>query len=93
MFDEVETQDQIIRDIQGIIKGEKYTYQKDGTLKAKKMVSIKDKVNFVKKNLVQFGIQNLDLGMVRGLVVLEDYPPITEFEGIKVLSVEDIKQI
>lgn len=90
LFDEVEKQDQIVRDIQGIIKGEKYTYQEDGTLKVKKIVSINDKVQFVKQNLSEFGLDKFESNNIKGLVVLEDYPPINEFNGVKVVSIDEI---
>lgn len=94
LFDEINKQDQISRDIQGIIKGEKYTHQDaNGSLKVKKIVSIKDKVEFVKQNRARIGLGNIHLDMIKGLVVIEDYPPISEFDGICIISIEEVKEI
>jgi hypothetical protein len=30
---------------------------------------------------------------INGLIVLEDYPPIDEYHGIKVISIEEIRKL
>lgn len=93
VFDEVDKQDQMRRDIMGIIKGEKYSRQEDGTSKVKKIVSIKDKVAYVKRNASMFGMESIELGMIKGLIVVEHYSPISEFDGVKIISIDEVSQI
>ena len=75
------------RDTKGIIDGLKFTNEK-----AIKIPSLVEKIEFVKKNI---GICELDPSCydeVKGAVIMRSFPPISEYKGIKVLSVKDIQK-
>jgi uncharacterized Zn finger protein (UPF0148 family) len=78
-------QDHIIRDIKGIVDGEKYTHRKP-----KKIPSLLQKIDFVKANMSTWGLNNKDFDIIEGLIVLRSFPPISEYKGIHVLSIKDV---
>jgi hypothetical protein len=78
-------QDQIIRDIKGIVDGEKFTNNK-----SKKVPSLVDKINFVKANMSKYNLDCKNFDSVEGLIVLRSFPPMSEYKGIKILSIKDI---
>lgn len=78
-------QSQLVRDIKGVVDGEKYT-----ALKSKKISSLLMKIEFVKKNMGIWGLNKNDFDEIEGLIVLRNFPPITEYKGIHVTSVKEI---
>jgi hypothetical protein len=85
-FYEYQTQQNyLIRDIKGIINGQKYTHQKP-----KRIPSLIDKINYVKANMERWGLNSKDFDVIEGLIVLPSFPPISEYKGIQVLSIKEI---
>ena len=78
-------QDQIIRDIKGIVDGEKYT-----NLKPKKIPALTEKIKFVKQNMSIWGLNNKDFDDIEGLIVLRSFPPISEYKGIYIISIKNL---
>lgn len=89
--DEKQNRDQIIRDLKGIVIGEKYT-TKNQSLMIEKKPSLKKKVDYIKNNQQKFIYNNSPLEIV-GLIVTIGYPPIREFNGIKMISLEEIENL
>lgn len=85
-FYEYQTQqDYLIRDIKGIIIGEKYTNKTP-----KKIPSLIEKLNYVRANLQLWGLDKTQCYTIDGIVVLRHSPPILEYKGIHVLGIKEI---
>ena len=89
--DEKQNRDQIIRDLKGIVIGEKYT-TKNQSLMIEKKPSLKKKVDYIKNNQQKFIYNNSPIEII-GLIVTIGYPPIREFNGIKMISIEEIENL
>jgi hypothetical protein len=90
LVDELDKKNQTIRDLIGIIKGEKYSISRNGRMTMKKVRSLLDKMQFVNDNLSLRDLKRSQIKTVDGLIVLIDYSPIPEYEGIKIISVDQI---
>jgi hypothetical protein len=88
LVDELNKKNQTIRDLIGIVKGEKYPISKNGKMTTKKVTSLLDKMQFVSDNLSLWDLKSQI--KIEGLIVLVDYLPISEYEGIKIISVDQI---
>lgn len=80
-------QDQLLRDIKGIVDGVKYT-----ELKPRKIPSILEKTDFVKANMDIWGFDRKDFDEIEGLIILRGFPPISKYKSVHVLSVKDIEK-
>lgn len=93
LIDEPETLDNVIRDLQGIVLGKEYSH-KEGQLFAKDKPSILKKIEFVKQNIStlasKHGFDYLPITSFEGIVVTADDPPISAYQGVKMLSIDDI---
>ena len=94
MIDELETQDNIFRDLKGIIFGKEYSH-KGGRLTEKDKPSILKKIEFVKQNISvlgnKYGFDYQQIASFEGIITTLDTPPIIEFQGIKILSIDEIE--
>lgn len=81
--------DEQIRDLQGIVDGVKYT-TKNGKRITQKKKSLLEKVEFVNKNMYLWSFERKNFSTIQGLIVIMDYPLISEYKGIKIISVKDI---
>lgn len=89
LVDELDKKNQTIRDLIGIIKGEKYSMTKNGKMTTKKITSLLDKMQFVNDNLSLWGMKRGQI-KIECLIVLVDYPPISQYGGVKIISVDQI---
>lgn len=80
------------RDLKGIVDGIKYT-TKDGKLTKKRIVSLLEKIQYVTSNLQKCGFDPLEFKTVRGIIVIEDFPPISEYKGVKIIGLEDVGKL
>lgn len=95
LIDELETKEHIIRDLHGIVLGKEYS-NKDGKRIYKPKPSIIRKVEYVKENISNLGIMydfNSDIKDFEGVIITIDYPPISEFNGIKMISINQISDL
>lgn len=96
LIDEVETKQNIIRDLEGVVLGKEYTTKSGGQF-IKNKPSILMKVDFVRENIESLGNQykfdHSKITIVEGLIITIDFPPIDEFKGIKVLSINQISNL
>jgi hypothetical protein len=82
--------EQTIRDLKGIIEGKKYTFDENTkTKKITKKPSIIEKISFVKNNLDRWNLTN-KVTQVIGLILLADFSPVSELDGIKIISINQI---
>jgi hypothetical protein len=83
----------IIRDLKGIILGIEYTI-KDGQIIEKNKTSIVKKIEYVKRNILSLGVKydfnSSHITDFKGIIITMDHPPISEFHGIKILSISQI---
>ena len=91
-FEHKERQEWLVRDLQGIVDGWKYSTI-DGKERKKPKVSLLEKIEFVKENMAIWGFDPHDYDSVKGIIVIKDYPPIGEYKGIRIISVEDIHKL
>lgn len=93
LIDEPTTKDHIIRDLKGIVFGKEYS-NNDGKVIETDKPSIIKKVDYVKQNIVNLGVKyDFDSDLItefEGLVITIDYPPISGFNEIKMLSINQI---
>jgi hypothetical protein len=78
-------QSYLIRDIKGIIDGKKYTNKTP-----KKIPSLIEKIKYIKANMPSLGLDITKFDIIEGIVVLRDFPPISEYKGIHVLGIKEI---
>lgn len=81
---------QKIRDLKGIIDGVKYTTKNKVTIK-EEIVSLHEKIKFVEDNKISLGINKVQ--KIGGLIIVRDYPPISEYKNIKILSINEISEL
>lgn len=80
------------RDIKGIVDGVKYSNGKDDIIKTKKP-SLLMKIEYVKENLKNLCPDHEKITSVEGLIITRSYPPIKEYKGVKVISLEEISNL
>jgi Nuclease-related domain len=90
-LDEKRNRDQIIRDLKGIVIGEKYTTKNQLTI-TKKIPSLVKKIEFVKNNLHKFISHNTQV-TIEGLIVTIRYLPLSKYEGVRFISIEEIREL
>ena len=81
-------QEYLIRDVKGIVNGQKFT---KGV--PKKIPSLIEKVSFVKGNMFVWGFNPKDYDKVNGIIVMRGFPPIREYRGIQIISINEIKEL
>lgn len=79
--------------MKGIVFGKEYS-NNDGKVIETDKPSIIKKVDYVKQNIVNLGVKyDFDSDLItefEGLVITIDYPPISGFNEIKMLSINQI---
>jgi len=88
-FEHKERQEWLIRDLKGIVDGWKYSTIAGEERKERK-VSLLEKIKFVTRNMLIWGFDPGNYDSVEGAIVIKDYPPISLYNGIKIVSVEDV---
>jgi len=88
-FEHRKIQDWLARDLRGIIDGWKYSTI-GGTQRREKKVSFLEKLDFVKRNMSIWGFRREDYDAVNGVIIIRDYPPMSEYEGVKIRSVNEV---
>jgi hypothetical protein len=88
LIDELTTKNQIIRDLKGIVKGEKYS-KVGGKQSIKKKPSLISKIQYVNENSGSRNEMNT-VHEIRGLIVIAHYTPISEYQGVRIISIDDI---
>jgi hypothetical protein len=88
-FEHRKVQEEQVRDLRGIVDGWKYSTI-GGTMRSEKKVSLLEKLEFVKRNMSMWGFRQEDYDSVNGLVIIRDYPPMSEYEGVRIISLNDI---
>jgi len=76
----------IIRDIKGIVDGKKFT----GEI-PEKIPSLDEKLCLVKDNMSIWGFNPSGYDKINGIIVVRGFPPIEEYKGIRILSINDIE--
>ncbi len=92
LVEESTKRDEQIRDLQGIVDGVKYT-TKNGNRIAQQKKSLLDKVEFVGKNMHLWSFERKNFSTIQGLIVMMDYPLMSEYKGIKIISANDIASL
>lgn len=94
LIDEPETMEHVIRDLKGIVTGEKEYSHRNGMSKTKSKPSLLKKLDFVKSNIHDIArkheFNSSNIIEFKPLVVTIDYPPISEYNGVKMISINDI---
>ncbi len=88
LFEEENIQKNIERDVKGIVEGKKYTNNVP-----RKVVSLPDKIEFVRNNPNEFGKENWSGTDIEGLILLRDNIPFKDYKGIKVVSIDQLKDV
>lgn len=80
------------RDLKGVINGYKYR-MKNGIIIVREEPSLLSKIDYVKTNLKTIYQDHERITSVEGLIITRSYPPISEYKGVKILSIEDISTL
>ncbi len=80
------------RDLEGVVDGKKYTFKK-GILKAKDIPSLKTKIQFVENNIQKLCPDYKAIDRIEGLIITKSYPPINTYNGVKIISYCEIKNL
>ncbi|MDD5095928.1 MAG: hypothetical protein PHY95_00220 [Candidatus ainarchaeum sp.] len=80
------------RDVKGIIEGKKY-HIKDNKLVEDKVPSLLSKIAYVKENLAELCPDHKKIKEIRGLIVTRIFPPINEYNDVKIINFSDIKKL
>jgi hypothetical protein len=91
-IDEKGNRDNTVRDLKGIVLGEKYS-MKNGKLVTERKPSIKEKIDYIVKNQKQCIPNKEEPLKIEGLIVTIGYPPIKEFNEIRMISIKEIPNI
>jgi len=78
------------RDLKGIVDGNKYSTI-DGTLKIEPKVSLLTKIEYVRINHSKWGLTKPFT--LKGLIIMRDYPPISSYRNVKIISINEIKTL
>jgi len=80
------------RDLKGVVDGIEYT-TKEGKLYERKIPSLLEKIEYVKNKMRDHGFDPSVFWVVKGVIVIEDYPPIDEYKGVKMIGLQDISKL
>jgi hypothetical protein len=81
--------EQIVRDLEGIIDGKKFT-TRNGVLQFERIKSLPEKVSFVNMNMNKFRLNEVEIKRISGLVVTPYPPPISIYKGVSIISFSQI---
>jgi hypothetical protein len=90
LYEHCNIQFELERDLKGIVDGNKYSTI-DGIPKIEPKVSLPTKIEYVRKNQHKWALSNSTI--LKGLVVMRDYPPITSYKDVKIISLNEIKTL
>lgn len=80
-----------IRDMKGIVDGKKFTTKDNQTIE-KIIPSLIKKLEFVKQNCKNFGIQDTHKMKFCGIIVAMYYPWISEYKNVRIMTDEELKE-
>lgn len=84
--------EQLVRDLKGIVDGKKYRMKGDKLIQ-EKIPSLLEKIEYAKLNMNKHGLDSNVFKTVKGVIVIEDFPPITEYEGVRIIGLEDVSSL
>jgi phage FluMu protein Com len=90
LYDHKKTQLQIERDLKGVIDGFKISTI-NGETRNKRIPSLLEKVDFIKENRDKWKL-NPKIP-IQGLIIMRDYPPISLYKEIRIISIDEIKTL
>jgi hypothetical protein len=96
LMDEPDTTENVIRDLKGYVLGKKYTTNKDGQMTEIDKPSMAKKIAFVRDNIMALGVKyrfDTNIEDFKGIIITMDYPPISEYNEINILSVGQISNL
>jgi hypothetical protein len=80
------------RDLKGVVDGIEYT-TKDDKLCEKKIPSLLEKIKYVENKMHDHGFDPTVFQVVKGVIVVEDFPPLDEYKGIRMIGLQDISKL
>jgi len=80
------------RDLKGVVDGIEYT-TKEGKLCQRKIPSLLEKIEYVKNKMHDHGFDRSMFRVVKGVVVIEDFPPLDEYKGVRMIGLQDIPKL
>jgi hypothetical protein len=96
LIDEPETKAHIERDLKGIVLGKEYSNKK-GKIVEKERPDIFKKIWFVRDNIHELGNKykfNADpVTDFEAKIITIDYPPIPEYKGVGIISINQISSL
>jgi len=84
--------EQLVRDLKGVVDGLCYR-MKDGQLVGKKIPSLLEKIEYAKTNMSKHGFDQKVFMSVKGIIVIEDFPPMSEYKGVRIIGLQDVPKL
>ena len=84
-----QARENMIDDLKGIIDGEKRT-TRSGERVVEQITSLPEKVEYVKNHLSELGLTQVFPDKIFGIVITNNYPLISEYNGHRIISLSDI---
>ncbi len=81
--------EQLVRDLMGIVDGKRYRI-KNGKLIEENIPSLLEKIEYARLNMDKYGYDSKLFKIVKGVVVIRDFPPITEYKSVRMIGLEDV---
>ena len=92
LIEEKQRKYQIIRDLKGVVDGVKFTTKNKKTIK-KQVPSLIEKIEYVKQNSKKFEIRNNNHTNFVGVIITPNYPWISEYRNVKILTINQIHEL
>lgn len=91
-YDHRNKHEYLLRDLKGIVDGKKYR-MKDDRLLEEDIPSLLEKIDYAKNNMDKHGFDPNVFKVVNGLIVIEDFPPINEYKGVRIIGLQDVTKL
>jgi hypothetical protein len=91
-FEHRNKHEQLIRDLKGVVDGVDYEMKGD-KLVTRKIPSLLRKIVYAKTSMGKHGFDPKVFTSVRGIIVIEDFPPISEYKGVRIIGLQDVPRL
>jgi len=82
----------LTRDLKGVIDGVEYT-TRNGKLTCRTKPSLLEKIEYARGKMQEHGFDPTIHRSVKGVVVIEDFPPMDQYKGIRIVGLRDVPSL
>jgi len=59
----------------------------------RRIPSLNEKISFVRNNMSIWSFNPKDYDVINGIIIMRGFPPINEYKGIQILSINDVENL